>query len=54
MKIDNSTVDGIINQTVVKLKREKSFKMQFWWLVDQNGALFQNPTTNKVRPVYII
>ena len=35
MKIDNSTADGIINQTV-KLKREKSFTMQFWWLVDQN------------------
>ena len=40
MKTDNSTANGIINQTV-KLKRAKAFDMRFWWLVDRNGTLFK-------------
>ena len=40
MKTDNSTVYGIINQTV-KIKEAKAFDMRFWWLVDRQVTLFK-------------
>ena len=37
----------MIDQQTVKLKRAKAFDMQFWWLVDWKGTIFNGKTMPK-------